>query len=134
MGMGNDILLQILSCLLPKTLTRFKCVSKWWCALISSPEFVVKHVQHNSDPDNNILSSSSTCTVLLRRLLVDDLVCESRPHTEPRKHIIHRIEDQDTKSIHADSYITSGVTNLLGAINWIHDDPNITLRLPIPWR
>ncbi|BFG24445.1 hypothetical protein CerSpe_107190 [Prunus speciosa] len=99
MGMGNDILLQILSCLLPKTLTRFKCVSKWWCALISSPEFVVKHVQHNSDPDNNILSSSSTCTVLLRRLLVDDLVCESRPHTEPRKHIIHGIEDQDTKSV-----------------------------------
>ncbi|VVA18680.1 PREDICTED: F-box/kelch-repeat [Prunus dulcis] len=96
MGMGNA---QILSCLLPKTLTRFKCVSKWWCALISSPEFVVKHVQHNSDPDNNILSSSSTCTVLLRRLLVDDVVCESRPRTQPRKHIIHGFEDQDTKSV-----------------------------------
>ncbi|XP_021807890.1 F-box/kelch-repeat protein At3g06240-like [Prunus avium] len=27
------------------------------------------------------------------------MVCESRPHTEPRKHIIHGIEDQDTKSV-----------------------------------
>lgn len=60
----------------------------------------MKHVQHNSDPDNKILSSSSTCTVLLRRLLVDDVVCESRPRTQPRKHIIiHGIEDQDTKSV-----------------------------------
>ncbi|XP_050108637.1 protein SUPPRESSOR OF NIM1 1-like [Malus sylvestris] len=60
---GQDLLVNILSTLPPKSLIRFKCVAKWWHALINDPRFVDKHLSHS------LLDDQST-RVLLKRMLV----------------------------------------------------------------
>ncbi|RXI09670.1 hypothetical protein DVH24_033621 [Malus domestica] len=58
---GQDLLVNILSTLPPKSLMRFKCVAKWWHALINDPRFVDKHLSHS------LLDDQST-RVLLKRI------------------------------------------------------------------
>ncbi|XP_009344125.2 F-box/kelch-repeat protein At3g06240 [Pyrus x bretschneideri] len=58
----EDRVVEILSRLPPKSLMRFKCIRKSWCALINSPRFVAKHL--NNSVDNKL--SSSTCILLHR--------------------------------------------------------------------
>ncbi|XP_068323269.1 F-box/kelch-repeat protein At3g06240-like [Pyrus communis] len=60
---GQYLLVNILSTLPPKSLMRFKCVAKWWHALINDPRFVDKHLSHS------LLDDQST-RVLLKRMLV----------------------------------------------------------------
>ncbi|CAN6688566.1 unnamed protein product [Malus baccata var. baccata] len=60
---GQDLLVNILSTLPPKSLMRFKCVAKWWRALINDPRFVDKHLSHS------LLDDQST-RVLLKRMLI----------------------------------------------------------------
>ncbi|XP_004298527.1 PREDICTED: F-box/kelch-repeat protein At3g06240-like [Fragaria vesca subsp. vesca] len=62
----EDVVEQILSTLPPKSLMRFKCVSKRWYALITDPRFVAKHF--------SISKQNNRCTpcVLLKRLLHED--------------------------------------------------------------
>lgn len=62
---NSDVVEQILSLLPPKTLMRFKLVSKWWYALISNPRFVEKHL---SNSNNNM----STCVFIKRLALKED--------------------------------------------------------------
>ncbi|CAN6559245.1 unnamed protein product [Malus baccata var. baccata] len=64
MKMGQDMFVKILPTLPPKTLMRFKCVSKWWFALINNPGFVSKHLSNSAN--NNL----TTLHVLLERLVV----------------------------------------------------------------
>ncbi|XP_009370685.3 F-box/kelch-repeat protein At3g17530-like [Pyrus x bretschneideri] len=59
---GQYLLVNILSTLPPKSLMRFKCVAKWWHALINDPRFVDKHLSHS------LLDDQST-RVLLKRML-----------------------------------------------------------------
>ncbi|KAM7503293.1 hypothetical protein LguiB_002197 [Lonicera macranthoides] len=40
-----ELILHILSWLPPKSLLRFRCVSKSWCSLISSPNFITMHTR-----------------------------------------------------------------------------------------
>ncbi|TQD96247.1 hypothetical protein C1H46_018156 [Malus baccata] len=53
MKMGQDMLLKILLTLPPKTLMRFKCVSKWWFALIDNPVVQRQHEEVEEDPKCN---------------------------------------------------------------------------------
>ncbi|XP_062002341.1 uncharacterized protein LOC133720169 isoform X3 [Rosa rugosa] len=62
----TEVVEQILTTLPPKTLMRFKCVSKRWHSLITNPRFVAKHLsisKHNN---------RSTPSVLLKRLVHKD--------------------------------------------------------------
>ncbi|PRQ42414.1 putative F-box domain-containing protein [Rosa chinensis] len=64
-NIAQDVVEQILSTLPPKSLMRFKCVSKWWYHLITSPRFVAKHLsisKHNRP---------STCA-LIKSLVSND--------------------------------------------------------------
>lgn len=61
----QEIALQILSRLLPKSLMRFKCVHKSWCILINNPCFIAKHLS------NGMHNNHSTC-LLLKRLVAKD--------------------------------------------------------------
>nr|XP_011468402.1 PREDICTED: F-box/kelch-repeat protein At3g06240-like [Fragaria vesca subsp. vesca] len=65
-GIEEDVVEQILSTLPPKSLMRFKCVSKRWCALITDPRFVAKHFSISKQ------NNRSTPCVLLKRLLHED--------------------------------------------------------------
>ncbi|KAM5575207.1 hypothetical protein ABKV19_014246 [Rosa sericea] len=62
----EDVVKQILSTLPPKTLIRFKCVSKRWYALITDPRFVAKHLS------NSMHNNLSTTSVLLKRSVCKD--------------------------------------------------------------
>ncbi|XP_050378509.1 F-box/kelch-repeat protein At3g06240-like [Argentina anserina] len=62
---GEDVVEQILSTLPPKSLMRFKCVSKRWYALITNPIFVAKHLSYSKH-------NSLTTSVLLKRLVCKD--------------------------------------------------------------
>ncbi|KAB2623837.1 F-box/kelch-repeat protein [Pyrus ussuriensis x Pyrus communis] len=42
----KDIIIEILSRLPVRSLLQFRCVCKSWCALISNPHFVTKHLSH----------------------------------------------------------------------------------------
>ncbi|KAM7468922.1 hypothetical protein LguiA_007105 [Lonicera macranthoides] len=42
----QDLLIQILLWLPPKSLLRFRCISKSWCSLISSPSFIDMHTRN----------------------------------------------------------------------------------------
>ncbi|KAE8021742.1 hypothetical protein FH972_007607 [Carpinus fangiana] len=43
-GLPEDLSMEILSRLPIKSLMRFKCISKSWCALITDPNFITKHL------------------------------------------------------------------------------------------
>jgi hypothetical protein len=43
-GLPKDLSMEILSRLPVKSLMRFKCISKSWCALITNPNFITKHL------------------------------------------------------------------------------------------
>ncbi|KAK9919987.1 hypothetical protein M0R45_028556 [Rubus argutus] len=59
----EDVVERILSVLPPKTLMRFKCVSKRWYGLITNPRFVSMHLS------NSVNNNLSTTCVLLKRLV-----------------------------------------------------------------
>lgn len=60
--MPEEMILQFLSRLPPKSLMRFKCIHKSWYALINNPKFVDKHLHLYNN-------KSSTC-ILLKRSVV----------------------------------------------------------------
>ncbi|KAB2609630.1 hypothetical protein D8674_042866 [Pyrus ussuriensis x Pyrus communis] len=64
MKMGQDMLVEILSNLPPKTLMRFKCVCKWWYARITNPSFTLKHLSNSAN------NSLTTLDLLFKRLVV----------------------------------------------------------------
>ncbi|XP_050384236.1 putative F-box protein At2g02030 [Argentina anserina] len=64
--LSQEMKVQILSRLPPKSLMRFKCVHRSWHALISSSNFAAKHVSVSKD---NKLSSSTT--ILFKRYVFD---------------------------------------------------------------
>ncbi|XP_062005087.1 F-box/kelch-repeat protein At3g23880-like [Rosa rugosa] len=66
---AEEIIVEILSRLPPKSLMRFKCVRRSWSTLINNPNFAAKHL---SSSKGTKLSSSST-TILLSRFLITDL-------------------------------------------------------------
>ncbi|TQE10542.1 hypothetical protein C1H46_003880 [Malus baccata] len=92
----EERVVEILSKLPAKSLTRFKCLRKSWCTLINSPSFVAKHL--NNSVDNKL--SSSTCI----------LVNHSQPHIFPDKNwkqevfwsMINISIDSDEHSLHYD--------------------------------
>ena len=64
----EEIMVEILSKLPPKSLMRFKCVRRSWNALMNNPNFAAKHL---STSKCTALSSSST-TIFFRRFLISD--------------------------------------------------------------
>ncbi|XP_008370620.1 F-box/kelch-repeat protein At3g06240-like [Malus domestica] len=61
----DEIGLEILARLPPKSLMRFKCVRKSWYVLFNNPHFVAEHLRlYNDQP-----SSSSTCILFKRSVL-----------------------------------------------------------------
>ncbi|PHU24813.1 F-box only protein 8 [Capsicum chinense] len=51
--MGTEILMDILKWLPLRSLLRFKCVSKFWNALISEPYFKMKQLSHAKNDKNS---------------------------------------------------------------------------------
>ncbi|CAN6540766.1 unnamed protein product [Malus baccata var. baccata] len=60
MKMGQDMLVKILLTLPPKTLMRFKCVSKWWFALINNPGFRQHEEEEEEEEEENPKCNSTT--------------------------------------------------------------------------
>ncbi|RXH76531.1 hypothetical protein DVH24_019419 [Malus domestica] len=60
--LSEEMVVEILSRLPPKSLMRFKCVRRSWCDLIQNPNFVEKHL---SNPKHNKLASSTSIIVKL---------------------------------------------------------------------
>ncbi|KAA8516855.1 hypothetical protein F0562_017327 [Nyssa sinensis] len=50
----TDAVADILSRLPPKSLLQFRCVSKPWCALIDSPNFIKSHLKRSIETKNNL--------------------------------------------------------------------------------
>ncbi|KAK6142305.1 hypothetical protein DH2020_022653 [Rehmannia glutinosa] len=61
----QEVVIQILTKLPPKTLIKFRCVSKTWNSLISSPYFISMHTQQT------LLSDSGTNQIIVRRYSKD---------------------------------------------------------------
>lgn len=121
MKMGQDMLVKILLTLPPKTLTRFKCVSKWWFALINNPGFVSKHLSNSAN--NNL----TTLHVFLARLVVQRLQqeeeeeenpkCNSTTKKEETKAVLSILEfckdDDNTDDEHSNSCSLVGVQDII---------------------
>ncbi|KAM1505682.1 hypothetical protein COP2_001716 [Malus domestica] len=119
MKMGQDMLLKILLTLPPKTLMRFKCVSKWWSALINNPGFVSKHLSISAN--NNL----TTLHVFLVRLVVqrqheevkEDPKCNSTTKKEETEEVLSFLEfckdDDNTDDEHGNSCSLVGVQDII---------------------
>ncbi|CAN6709854.1 unnamed protein product [Malus baccata var. baccata] len=119
MKMGQDMLLKILLTLPPKTLMRFKCVSKWWSALINNPGFVSKHLSISAN--NNL----TTLHVFLARLVVqrqheeveEDPKCNSTTKKEETEEVLSFLEfckdDDNTDDEHGNSCSLIGVQDII---------------------
>ncbi|KAJ0082161.1 hypothetical protein Patl1_09782 [Pistacia atlantica] len=57
----EELILQILIRLPVKSLVRFRCVSKSWCALIDSQHFISLHLQHSINTQTNLHVILSDC-------------------------------------------------------------------------
>ncbi|XP_062005573.1 putative F-box protein At3g16210 [Rosa rugosa] len=66
---AEEIMVEIMSRLHPKSLMRFKCVRRSWNDLINNPNFAAKHLSSSKRTE---LSSSST-TILFSHFLIADL-------------------------------------------------------------
>lgn len=86
----QEMKVQILSRLPPKSLMRFKCVHRSWRALISSSNFAAKQV--SASKDNKL---SSTATILFKRYVLD-LSTERRDLCNDD---INRVDDDDNLNI-----------------------------------
>ncbi|KAL2496987.1 F-box/kelch-repeat protein [Forsythia ovata] len=53
----EDVLIEILVRIPPKSLIKFRCVSKSWNLLISSPYFISMHTQSFTNPSNRLMIS-----------------------------------------------------------------------------
>ncbi|XP_019200063.1 PREDICTED: F-box/kelch-repeat protein At3g23880-like [Ipomoea nil] len=58
-NLNQDIITEILKRLPVKSLLQFRCVSKVWRALVSSPEFVKLHLNFHSKKDIKVMTYSS---------------------------------------------------------------------------
>ncbi|TQD89156.1 hypothetical protein C1H46_025278 [Malus baccata] len=93
MKMGQDMLVKILLTLPPKTLMRFKRVSKWWSAFIYNPGFVSKHLSNSAN--NNL----TTLHVFLARFVAqrqhekeEDPKCNSTTKKEETEEVLSFLE------------------------------------------
>ncbi|XP_070670769.1 F-box protein CPR1-like [Malus domestica] len=121
MKMGQDMLVKILLTLPPKTLMRFKCVSKWWFALINNPGFVSKHLSNSAN--NNL----TTIHVFLARLVVqrqheeeeeeENPKCNSTTKKEETQELLSILgfckDDDNTDDEHSNSCSLVGVQDII---------------------
>ncbi|KAM1201198.1 hypothetical protein FF1_017496 [Malus domestica] len=75
-NLTDDMVVQILSRLPPKSLMRFKCVHKLWCDLIDSPSFVASHLSNS-----NLKSKSDSSTSIVVKHTVKNV-------EDDRKHVL----------------------------------------------
>ncbi|VVA12618.1 PREDICTED: F-box/kelch-repeat [Prunus dulcis] len=61
---SEDMVVQMMSRLPPKSLMRFRCFNKSWNNLMSSPSLVAKHLS------NSKLNASSTTCIIFKRLVI----------------------------------------------------------------
>ncbi|XP_059645933.1 F-box protein CPR1-like [Cornus florida] len=69
-----DVIADIVSRLVVKLLLRFRCVSKWWCALIDSPAFIKSHLNRSIETNNHrsLFLKDSGATIDLESLEFDN--------------------------------------------------------------
>ncbi|CAN6681256.1 unnamed protein product [Malus baccata var. baccata] len=118
------MLVKILLTLPPKTLMRFKCVSKWWFALINNPGFVSKHLSNSAN--NNL----TTIHVFLARLVVqrqheeeeeeeeeENPKCNSTTKKEETPEVLSILgfckDDDNTDDEHSNSCSLVGVQDII---------------------
>ncbi|TQD82904.1 hypothetical protein C1H46_031568 [Malus baccata] len=75
-NLTDDMVVQILSRLPPKSLMRFKCVHKLWYDLIDSPSFVASHLSNS-----NLKSKSDSSTSIVVKHTVKNV-------EDDRKHVL----------------------------------------------
>ncbi|KAH0994877.1 hypothetical protein GBA52_018741 [Prunus armeniaca] len=61
---SEDMVVQMMSRLPPKSLMRFRCLNKSWNNLMSSPSLMAKHLS------NSKLNASSTACIIFKRLVI----------------------------------------------------------------
>ncbi|PON44103.1 F-box domain containing protein [Trema orientale] len=68
-NLPEELIIEIMSWLSPESLVQFKCVGKYWYALVTNllndPSFVAKHLQNQNDNDHNIFSYPSIAVTSL---------------------------------------------------------------------
>ncbi|KAM5561138.1 F-box/kelch-repeat protein [Rosa sericea] len=60
--MAEEVVVQILSRLPPKSLMRFKCVRKSWCALVNNPGFISQHL--------HLYNKFASTPILIKRAVI----------------------------------------------------------------
>ncbi|BFG36890.1 hypothetical protein CerSpe_231640 [Prunus speciosa] len=63
---SEDMVVQMMSRLPPKSLMRFRCLNKSWNNLMSSPSLVAKHLS------NSKRNASSTAFIIFKRLVIPE--------------------------------------------------------------
>ncbi|KAK4477634.1 hypothetical protein RD792_016872, partial [Penstemon davidsonii] len=72
----EDVILEILSRLPVKTLSRFKCVCKLWYTLIESPSFINRHLSHENNRERLLVRHCGPDDEYAYALYLDDNLCE----------------------------------------------------------